>query len=524
MIAAAIIFSVIILSFLRLKGTEIPDYLPQEAHDYFHPGESLGQQPTEQSGKQPEQKSDTSNEPAGVTEKTKPNDDSQVIEEIRPNKHSQSPGETSPGTEPNTELDHLLQKFLGLPVPSYSESVAANSKSCPTDGINFDRNAVKGNVENWPNIPSAQISEWRHNIVAHLRLKQKQEQEKANTEEAKGGRGIVMAAGDRAATIRARTSIRLLKLHNCTLPVEIFHFSDELSDTDQKLLEDLSQLEQEGHGGMKVTLRLVKGVEKGKGWKQFQIKGAAIQQSSFNEILYLDTDSYLLRNPDYIFEGKQWNETGLLLWPDYTKSHPTNPLWRLLGQQCRNEYEGESGQIFISRTLHQDLMWLVEYFALHHDEYYGFMGGDRDSFRAAALLLGKKWAGPGRINAAAGIGSKEDAPGGGHTMLQADPEGRWMFVHANLIKHAHFGRPLWTRIQRAAQDKFVAGSTYGSIDPPNDKVGDGVKLDVSSTPRMATTMTSFEGYDESSFVIEDWDSYEELKGFEEKWFGFGGVH
>jgi len=213
-----------------------------------------------------------------------------------------------------------------------------------------------------------------------------------------------------------------------------------------------------------------------------------------------------------------------MLWPDYTKSHPTNPVWRLLGQRCRNEYEGESGQILISRSRHQDLLWLVEYFAINHHEFYGFMGGDRDSFRAAALLLGKKWTGPGRLNAAAGIPLQENPQGGGHTMLQADPEGKWIFVHANLIKHAHFSRPLWSRVHRVAQDKFAAESTYGDIHPPNDKLGDGVKLRVTYEPMMASTMSTFEGYDEALVVVEDWDSYAELKGFEEKWFRFGGTH
>jgi hypothetical protein len=275
---------------------------------------------------------------------------------------------------------------------------------------------------------------------------------------------------------------------------------------------------------MKVTIRVVEGVRKGIDWKAFQIKAAAIQQSSFDEILYLDTDSYLLRNPGYLFDSKYWKETGLMLWPDYTKSHATNPLWRLLGQKCRNEYEGESGQILVSRSLHQDVLWLVEYFALHHHEFYGFTGGDRDSFRAAALLLGKKWTGPGRLNAAAGAELKNNPQGGGHTMLQADPEGKWMFVHANLIKHAHFNRPIWAQIHRVAQDKFAAGSSYGDIQPPNDKLGDGVKLRVTYEPMMASTMSTFEGYNESLVAVERWDTYAELKGFEDKWFAFGGEH
>ncbi len=428
-------------------------------------------------------------------------------------------------------LNSILSLFFSLPIRSYEESSTSNSQTCPTKGVNYDRNAVNGNVEKWRDMPSSQILEWRQGIVQYLlqKLSESQSESKPRDEEKKG-RGIVMAAGDHDSAIRARTSLRLLKSYNCTLPVEIFHFSNELKGLDANLLEDFFQLERSSGGeeGMNITIRIVKGVETGNGWKQFQIKAASIQQSSFNEILYLDTDSYLLRNPSYVFESDEWKKTGLLLWPDYTKSHPSNPLWRLLGQECQDQFEGESGQMFVDRIRHQDLLWLVEYFAQKHEEFYGFMGGDRDSFRAAALLLGKRWKGPGRLNAAAGVKIVGDENGGGHTMLQADMNGDWLFVHANLIKHSRFWqRPLWSRIHRARDDKFQDGTTYGDMggeNGGNEKVGNGVKVVVDSDPRLVTSMSAFEGYEKESVVVEEWDTYEELRGFEEKWFGFGGVH
>lgn len=424
-----------------------------------------------------------------------------------------------------TGLDSVLSSFLSRPILSYQDSVFANSKTCPTEGVNYDRNAVRGSAEEWKNLNSSKILEWRENISRYLFEKKKDSQSMSRDHEKKGT-GIVMAAGDLAAIIRARTNIRLLKSYNCTLPVEIFHFSSELSDQDKKLLEDFSK-PSGSENSMSVTLKTVEGVEKGNGWKQFQIKPASIQQSSFSSILYLDTDSYLLRNPTYIFEGKQWKETGLLLWPDYTKSHPTNPLWRFLGQECRDEYEGESGQIFIDRAKHQDVLWLVEYFGQNHETFYGFMGGDRDSFRAAALLLGKPWAVPRRLNAVAGVKleNKEDkeSEGGGHTMLQSDLDGKWLFVHANLIKHSTFSqRPLWSRIHRAKEDVLKEGSTDKDW-VENSKVGEGVRVFVGSNPRLVTEMNTFKGYDAEKVVVEDWDSYEELRGFEERWRKFGGA-
>lgn len=119
---------------------------------------------------------------------------------------------------------------------------------------------------------------------------------------------------------------------------------------------------------------------------------------------------------------------------------------------------------------------LIEHFALHHEEFYGFMGGDRDSFRAAALLLGKSWTGPGRANAVGAAKIHGDHQSGGHTILQADPYERWMFVHANLIKYSHFERSIWSQILRILDDTYQQGTTYGNIDSPNDKIGEGVAV------------------------------------------------
>ncbi|KAF7934114.1 uncharacterized protein EAE97_008474 [Botrytis byssoidea] len=478
----AIVFIALIASLSHLNSDDLSSYIPQKAYNYFH-------------------------------------------------------YETPPDSEEILRLNGILEEFLSRPVLSYNEAVSINSQTCPVNGTNFDRGAVDGNVKTWADIPSSQIYAWRKGITTNLRRKQIEAISKASSSspssadvpgmEKKIKRGIVMAAGDRHALIRARTSLRLLKSYNCTLPVEIFHFDSELSAPAlSSILSDLKELQNSDSGtsGINVTMRVVGDVSKGSGWKDFQIKGAAIQQSSFDDILYLDTDSYPLRNPEYLFEGREWRDTGLLLWPDYSKSHPTNPMWRLLGQQCRNEYEGESGQVMISRTRHQDILWLIEYFALHHEEFYGFMGGDRDSFRAAALLLGKPWTGPGRVNAVGAAKIPGNPQSGGHTMLQADPYGKWMFVHANLIKHSHFQKPLWAQVHRIRDDSFKEGTTYGNIDSPNEKIGEGIKLDVAVNPRLVTSMSTFDGYAEDLVVVEDWDSYDELKGFEEKWFGFGGVH
>jgi alpha 1,2-mannosyltransferase len=44
---------------------------------------------------------------------------------------------------------------------------------------------------------------------------------------------------------------------------------------------------------------------------------------------------------------------------------------------------------------------------------------------------------------------------------------------------------------------------------------------VVNDPEMITKLTTFDGLDDEMVVREDWDEYEDLRGFEEKLFGFG---
>jgi alpha 1,2-mannosyltransferase len=211
----AVISLLIIISFLSWKQSEFPDYLPEEAHKYFHPDE---------------------------TQKTTP----------RP-------------------LDHVIQEFVQRPILTYDEAVQLNSPGCPTEGVNFDQGSVRENEQKWRNIPSTKISDWRHDIAAYLQKKNVSKSSEAK--HGQGGTGIVMAAGDHDAVIRARTNIRFLRSYNCSLPVEVFHFPNELSEPDKSLLSDDQELEDgASHGGsnIKVAVRVVEGIEKGNGWKAFE--------------------------------------------------------------------------------------------------------------------------------------------------------------------------------------------------------------------------------------------------------------
>ncbi|BFZ55488.1 hypothetical protein PYCC9005_002529 [Savitreella phatthalungensis] len=476
-----------------------------------------------------------------------------------------------------------LNSIMRAPLWTASEAQRRNSKSCPPEDANFDRNLVHDSSALWAKVSTRDIIKWRRDMVNHVA--------KAKHSGKTAGRGIVMAAGETDAIERALVNIRILRAHACKLPVEIYYFTEERNSITRAHEDELR--------GMNAKLVELKNVAKGDGWKAFHIKAVAMQRSSFDEILFLDSDSYTLRDPAYLFDTPQFKERGVMLWPDYTKSHPLNPVWRLLGQPCRPEFEAETGQIMVDRRRHQDVLFLAEYFALEWKTYYSFMGGDRESFRIACLALGVKWAGPGRMMAMGGVdapehpgghwnleiagidieGPPEGAHTGGHTMLQADPSGKWLFVHANLIKHVHLSRAnevTWARVTRLKQDKYVDGTTYGDIAPfedksepaksaheqlledgqqpvqqaqqkddvdpegnpvpaavivhkpketkSNAKLGDGIRTHVSENPNMVVTMWLLPQFREADLITEeDWARDADLAGFEDLYFEMGGI-
>lgn len=405
-------------------------------------------------------------------------------------------------------------KLEDAPIWSLEEALYYNNQACPPEEVNYDRNAVKENADTWAKITEEQIYFWRTGIKEYLATAKHQ----GKTQ----GRGIVMSAGDLAGLQRAGVSISLLRHYGCELPVQIYHYEDEVDKVGTEVIDVLQ--------GLGADVIELDGLKRGTNWKAYQIKAIAIQRCSFDEVLYLDTDSYLAKNPTYLFDAPAYKETGVMLWPDFTKSHPTNPVWRLLGIPCRPQFEGESGQVLFNRFYHQEAMHLAEYFALEHGTYYSFMGGDRDSFRIALLALGKAWAGPARMVATAGIERRL----GGHTMMQADHLGNWLFVHANLLKHSSLPRDslvTWNKLVRVKNDTFTGKLGYGSLEG-NEQLGDGVKLEVSSMPSMFTEYSSFrddekesvtEAFRQTKLVQEDFKAADDaLTYFEHLFFKFGG--
>ena len=130
-----------------------------------------------------------------------------------------------------------------------------------------------------------------------------------------------------------------------------------------------------------------------------------------------------------------------------------------MGVKCRNEWEMETGQMFVNKKLHLDVFLLIQYMLEQHEwvsnpvnwssilglialgvQWFYFSDGDKDIFRWAMLALRKRWGVPGRwVGAAALPSGTASGEFCSHTMLQHDSWGEPLFVHYNLLKHIPSG-------------------------------------------------------------------------------------
>lgn len=171
----------------------------------------------------------------------------------------------------------------------------------------------------------------------------------------------------------------------------------------------------------------------------FQFKMLALLTLKFEQILYLDSDDFPVRNPDYLFDGTKFKETGLVIWPD-AWARTTNPkFFEIAGKPVKerkvrwskfdekeaerqgtqlkpleeykftelrfHDFEGalpdptlETGQLLVDKTRQLKTLLLALYYNVFGPNFYypimtqGSAGeGDKETFIAAAHVLGEPY-------------------------------------------------------------------------------------------------------------------------------------
>lgn len=124
-------------------------------------------------------------------------------------------------------------------------------------------------------------------------------------------------------------SIKLLRWLNCQLPVEVFIKPGELKPKEIMKFEEIPDVQ--------VRVLTDNKIVKGGKSMRFSVKPYSIIHSSFEHVLWLDSDNIPVRNPDYLFDLPHYTHSTAIFWPDFWSTPGKNGIWKILNISCRAE-------------------------------------------------------------------------------------------------------------------------------------------------------------------------------------------
>jgi alpha 1,2-mannosyltransferase len=233
--------------------------------------------------------------------------------------------------------------------------------------------------------------------------------------------GIVSAAAGKYLPVFV-ISLRMLRRTACQLPVELF--VDSEVEVQSHLCQTILP---------RMNTRCLRLQDRLGTWSRdlatFQLKAFAILASSFENVLFLDADAFMAKDPSNIFAQAPFASTGLITWPDFWASSASRHLYHIIEQPvpAMNALPStESGQLVVSKSKHRLTLLLAAYYNFYGPHSYyplisqGAPGqGDKDTFVTAARVA--RLAFHQVVKCVDTIGYYEDGRYHGGAMLQYDP-------------------------------------------------------------------------------------------------------
>jgi hypothetical protein len=231
------------------------------------------------------------------------------------------------------------------------------------------------------------------------------------------GRGIVICAGGARMFTCAYVAIGLLRRTlGCSLPIEVWHLGpEELGPPMRGLLEELGA---ETVDAFHVARRHPVG--RLGGW---ELKTYALLNSRFAEVLLLDADNVPVRDPAFLFDRDEFQDTGAMFWPDIVRLARGNPIWAVSGLPPRDGPSFESGQVVLDKRRCWRALTLAHWMNQRSQSFYDIIHGDKDTFLIAWSMLGQ----PHHL-------VRHQPKLIQWTMCQRDPDGAVLFQHRNEVK------------------------------------------------------------------------------------------
>lgn len=206
------------------------------------------------------------------------------------------------------------------------------------------------------------------------------------------GTGVVTVAGG-SYFAPAILSIRMLRKTNSTLPVQVFLRNK--AEYEKKICQEVLPALNAECFVIQDHLRKDNPVKV----EHYQLKALAILFSSYESVLYLDSDCIALLDPRELFNSQPFLTAGLVSWPDYWIATEDPVFYYIAGLPSFPNglpaRSSEAGQLLISKQTHLNTLLLAAYYNIYGPGIYypilsqGAAGeGDKETFLAAAVVLG----------------------------------------------------------------------------------------------------------------------------------------
>lgn len=248
--------------------------------------------------------------------------------------------------------------------------------------------------------------------------------------------GLVSTAGNSYLPLYVM-SLRMLRRTGSTLPAELF--LRDSSEYESKICEEvlpslnarciiLTDIMRTTRFGSPMVIA------------HFQLKVFAVLFSSFENILWTDSDCFPLHDPAVLFSSDPFASKGLVMWPDFWSS-TASPLYYNVSAQpvppMDARQSSETGAFMVSKKTHLLPLALAAYYNYYGPSHYfmllsqGAPGeGDKETFLQAATAVGagfytvsERVAAIGHVKSSTrgGLSAAGGAKISGSAMIQSDP-------------------------------------------------------------------------------------------------------
>lgn len=276
-------------------------------------------------------------------------------------------------------------------------------------------------------------------------------------------RGIVICGGGWRFFASLYVNVRMIRHTGCALPIQVWYLGNR-GEFDPRFAAALAPfgvvwIDADAEARRPGRERRILG-----GW---EMKPFAIAYAPWREVLFLDADSYPVRDPETLFDDPRSRAAGAVFFPDQ------NPLqsgqFSRFGVTPRAEASFESGQLWIDKLRHWRALSATIFMNDFSDYVYRHIYGDKDTFHLAWRKTASEYA------------MTTERPGWNTiAFVHHDFDGRPLFIHrtrdkfrfgvgrvdgVNVSSHEWYMTAQWSFSQMVeAHGGAIARSPHGGIE------------------------------------------------------------